>query len=205
MPLTSQSEPVSIDRLTYRSSTSFEAAEGRLRSSIQKDPKWFQFQTEQSTKTSQPSPPTSKESFEAFITPQLGPHGFMYFTEFDHGRWLSFYKPPTVMVETGAAETGTLRAIRFILGNPLIALTMLCHDLDAGLCVPVELYLVEEAEPHAGVRIVWYRPSGLIAGYQGAKGELVEAAKVLDAKLEALVRWVLEEETEHQGVGQKRL
>jgi len=86
----------------------------------------------------------------------------------------------------------------------LIALTMLRHDLDAGLCVPVELYLVEELAPdaqgEAGVRIVWYRPSGLVAGYEGAPRELVDAARALDAKLEALVRWVLDEQ-EVVGVG----
>jgi len=202
MPLTIQA--VTLDRLTYHSRISFEVAEGRLRSSIQKV-------QSQSSKKVPASRPTTKESFGASLLPQLGPHGFKHFAEFNHGSWLSLYKPATSTltatttrdISTAAPETTVkvteknLRAIRFILGNPLIALTMLRHDLDAGLSVPVELYLVEEVAPGGdgatGARIVWYRPSGLVAGYEGATTELVEAAKVLDVKLEALVRWVLDE------------
>lgn len=69
---------------------------------------------------------------------------------------------------------------------------MLRHDLDAGLSVPVELYLVEE--PEGGVKVIWFRPSGLVAGYEGAKSDLVDAARVLDAKLEKFVKYVLDEE-----------
>jgi hypothetical protein len=36
------------------------------------------------------------------------------------------------------------KALRVILGNPLIAITMLRHDLTAGLFAPVELLLLEE-------------------------------------------------------------
>lgn len=121
----------------------------------------------------------------------------MHFNEYDHGRWLPIFQPPTATIMDVNGEKRYLKATRFILGNPSIAITMLRHDLDAGLCVPVELYLVEEAE--GGVRIVWYKPTGLIAGYEGAKRELVEAAEALSGKLEALVRWVLREEEEGGG------
>ncbi|KIW21462.1 hypothetical protein PV08_02042 [Exophiala spinifera] len=187
MPLTTQVQAVSVDRLTYRSTIPFEAAESRLRSSIQKDPRWSQFQDKPGSR------PADRESFEAFITAQVGPHGFMYFNEYNHGAWLPLYDPPTIKAADANGGTKKLRAVRFILGNPLIAITMLRHDLDAGLSVPVELYLVEEAN---GTRVVWFRPSGLVAGYEGAGVELVEAAKALDAKLEKLVRWVLSESLE---------
>ncbi|KAL6248440.1 hypothetical protein RBB50_004695 [Rhinocladiella similis] len=187
MPFTTQVQRVSVDRLIYRSTIPFETAESRLRSSIQKDPRWSQFQDKPRSR------PADRESFESFITSQLGSHGFMYFNEYNHGGWLPLYDPPTVKVLDANGETKNLRAIRFILGNPLIAITMLRHDLDAGLSVPVELYLVEEAE---GTRIVWFRPSGLVAGYEGAKDELMQAATALDSKLEQFVEWVLSESLE---------
>jgi len=200
MPLIIETQPITLDRLIYHSPTPFETAESRLRSSIQNGPK--EDKTFQQT-SSTPTPanhPTNKTSFEAMITPKLGPHGFMYFTEFNHGAWLQFYTPPTSAVkdpQTGA--TKNLRAIRYVLGNPLVAITMLRHDLDTGLSVPVELYLVEE--PEGGVKIVWFRPSGLVAGYKGAKSDLVDAARILDAKLERFVRYVLDEEGEGAGAG----
>ncbi|KAJ9635056.1 hypothetical protein H2204_006011 [Knufia peltigerae] len=189
MPITTQVQPVSVDRLIYRSSIRFEAAESRVRSSIQKDPPRSQFQDKPLSR------PADRESFEFSITSQVGPHGFMYFNEYNHGSWVPLYDPHTIKFQVANGDTKNRRAIRFILGNPLIAITMLRHDLDAGLSVPVELYLVEEGE---GTRIVWFRPSGLVAGYGGAKAELVQAAEALDAKLEKFVRWVLSESPESQ-------
>ncbi|KIV87484.1 hypothetical protein PV11_03027 [Exophiala sideris] len=204
MPLTTQTQHITLDRLIYHSPTSFEIAESRLRSSIQNNHKGSQSEDRTFQQTaSTPSPathPTDKTSFEASIAPKLGPHGFMYFTEFNHGNWLQFYTPPTSAVtDTPSGTTKNLRAIRYVLGNPLVAITMLRHDLDAGLSVPVELYLVEE--PEGGVKIIWFRPSGLVAGYEGANSELVDAARVLDAKLERFVRYVLDEEDEGSGGG----
>ncbi|KIW64188.1 hypothetical protein PV04_09141 [Phialophora macrospora] len=131
-------------------------------------------------------------SFDSWVQSRVGPHGFMYFDEYNHTRWLAIFEPPTVTVVDDNGEKRFLKAIRFILGNPAIALTMLRHDLNAGLCVPVELYLAEEAE--GGVRVVWYKPTGLIAGYEGAKQELVDAANALSVKLETFIRWVLRED-----------
>lgn len=118
----------------------------------------------------------------------------MYFTEFNHGAWLPLYEPPTstIVLNPQTGEKKHLKATRFLLGNPLIARTMIQHDLDAGLSVPIELLLVEEVD--GGVRIVQYKPSGLVAGYQGAKDELVQAATALDKKIDNLIRWVLHDE-----------
>jgi len=187
MPLNTSTQTFPVERLTFRSSIAFETAEKRLRSSIQKDPKRSRFH-----ELTQASRPTSRESFEAYIEPELGPHGFMHFTEFNHGSWLPFFEPPTsTLKDAKTGKSKNLRAVRFILGNPLIAITMLRHDLDAGLYVPVEVYLVEE--PDGSAKVIWYKPSGLIAGYDGAKEDLVSAARVLDGKLEHFVRWVLDE------------
>lgn len=37
-----------------------------------------------------------------------------------------------------------MKSKRIILGNPLIAITMLKHDMTAGLAVPVELLVLEK-------------------------------------------------------------
>jgi uncharacterized protein (DUF302 family) len=85
-----------------------------------------------------------------------------------------------------------LQCKRFILGNPLIAITMLEHDVDAGLFVPVEVMLVEDEEG-VGCRVLYMLPSGLVAGYEGASEQLVDAAKKLDEKLEVLIRDVIQD------------
>jgi len=67
---------------------------------------------------------------------------------------------------------------------------MLQHDLKAGLAVPVEL-LVRELEGGRGTEVSWQVPSTLVCGENG-DAKLVEAAKVLDGKLEELIRWACE-------------
>lgn len=202
------SETISATRVTYEGKVSFSQAEARLRSSIQKNGKESGGVAPWSSTIA--SAMSSTSEFEAWVEQYVGPHGFMHFGEFNHGAWLRLYGPATSRVTTtGAAaaatdddvddeeEEGTvkdLRAIRFILGNPLIAYTMLQHDLDAGLSVPVELLLKELPLTEKGVRIVHFKPSGLVAGYPGATPDLVAAATILDAKVEALIRWVLRDE-----------
>ena len=78
---------------------------------------------------------------------------------------------------------------RIILGNPLIAITMLKRDLTAGLFVPVELLVIEK-EQNGGTEVLYTVPSCLIAGLN-KDGELLQAVKVLDEKLEALARDIL--------------
>ena len=59
----------------------------------------------------------------------------------------------------GSASTGGV--VRWILGNPLIAITMIRHDITAGLFAPVEI-LVTEKERGPGTTITYVRPSSLI-------------------------------------------
>jgi uncharacterized protein (DUF302 family) len=75
---------------------------------------------------------------------------------------------------------------RILLGNPLIAITMLKHDMKAGLSVPVELLVTESDEGDGGVDLVYHLPSTLIAA--GSRNtELMAAAQKLDEKLQRLV------------------
>lgn len=101
----------------------------------------------------------------------VGPSGFMIFGEFDHGAWLGIY--------------GIRRpAVRVILGNPLIAITMMKLDVTAGLFAPVELFLCQRRSG-SGTTAVYVRPSTLICTTENA--DLHAAAVALDDKLEKLV------------------
>ncbi len=101
----------------------------------------------------------------------VGESGFMLFFEMDHGGWIGKF---------GIKR----KVVRWIFGNPLIAITMLRHDLSAGLFVPVELLLMEEADGVGSV-MFYVRPSSLIA--IGEDAGLRAAAEALDRKVEALV------------------
>ncbi len=100
-----------------------------------------------------------------------GESGFMLFSEIDHGGWTPIF---------GMRR----KAMRWIFGNPLMAITMLRHDITAGLFVPVELLLIEEPDG-GGATLIYVRPSSLIA--IDGNPELLAAAQALDAKFEALV------------------
>jgi uncharacterized protein (DUF302 family) len=101
----------------------------------------------------------------------VGESGFMLFHEIDHGGWLRRF---------GINR----RTVRWILGNPLIAITMIRHDIRAGLFAPVEI-LVTEKESGPGTTITYVRPSSLMVIEKNAP--LLEAAKALDQKFDALI------------------
>ncbi len=101
----------------------------------------------------------------------VGESGFILFAELDHGAWLSRF---------GVNR----RSVRWILGNPLIAVTMIRHDITAGLFAPVEL-LVTEAENGDGAILTYVRPSSMMV--IEVNNALLGAAKALDTKYDALV------------------
>jgi uncharacterized protein (DUF302 family) len=108
------------------------------------------------------------QSYEQQVEPHVGPSGFMLFKLIDHGAWIS--------------KTGIDRKImRVILGNPLIAITMLRHDVAAGLFAPVELLITDEGE---GSSLTYVKPSSLMVVEPNLA--LLSAAERLDAKLAAL-------------------
>jgi uncharacterized protein (DUF302 family) len=118
------------------------------------------------------------DEFAREVNQRVGPSGFVLFFEIDHGSWIGKF---------GIQR----KALRWILGNPLIAITMIRHDIQAGLFVPVELYVVEQ-DGDAGTIVSYVVPSSLIA--VGDNRELREAAEALDRKLEHLVLAVTEVE-----------
>jgi len=99
----------------------------------------------------------SAEDFESQVKSRESTSGFMRFFTADHGAWM--------------ARVGlNAKARMYTIGNPLIARTMLEHDIAAGLNVPV--------------RLTYDLPSSLMSGLQNEK--VTAAAKKLDAKLIAL-------------------
>lgn len=112
------------------------------------------------------------ESYRQRVESHVGPGGFMLFGVVDHGAWIT---------KAGIER----KALRVILGNPLIAITMLRHDVTAGLFAPVELLLLEEDN---GSSLTYVKPSSLMVVEPNP--ELLGAAEKLDAKLAALAEKV---------------
>jgi uncharacterized protein (DUF302 family) len=115
------------------------------------------------------TPSTDWESYRRAVEPHVGPSGFMLFQLVNHGAWI-----PNAGVDR--------KVMRVILGNPLIAITMIRHDVTAGLFAPVELLLVDEAD--GGSSLTYVKPSSLMVIEPNPP--LLDAARELDAKLAAL-------------------
>jgi hypothetical protein len=113
------------------------------------------------------------QEFEAIFRAREGSSGFMRFDTFNHGKWLGLIGH-------------TAKAVMVILGNPLIARTMLQHDIRAGLNVPVRLLIYEHADGRT--RVAYDLPSSLMSGL--GNPAVIAAATKLDAKLIALARTI---------------
>ncbi|WP_046316558.1 DUF302 domain-containing protein [Mycobacterium sp. UM_Kg1] len=111
----------------------------------------------------------SWESYRSEVESHVGASGFMLFTTFDHGGWIH---------KAGIDR----KVLRVIIGNPLIAITMLRHDVTAGLFAPVELLLVGEEDGRSSLTYV--KPSTLMVVEPNPA--LLAAAEELDTKLAAL-------------------
>src|SRR6267143_6211415 len=115
------------------------------------------------------------EEFESQVKSRESTSGFMRFLTVDHGAW---------MTRIGLKA----RARMYTIGNPLIARTMLEHDIAAGLNVPVRLMIYEDAASRT-TRLAYDLPSSLMSGLKNRK--VTAAAQKLDAKLIALAIQVI--------------
>jgi uncharacterized protein (DUF302 family) len=113
------------------------------------------------------------ELYEREVQSHVGPSGFMLFGLLDHGGWLK---------KAGIDK----KVLRVVVGNPLIAITMLRHDVTAGLFAPVELLITEEENDRSALAYVV--PSSLMVVEPNEP--LRAAALELDAKLAALASTV---------------
>jgi heme-degrading monooxygenase HmoA/uncharacterized protein (DUF302 family) len=111
----------------------------------------------------------SWESYKAEVESHVGPSGFILFAVMNHGAWIK-----KVQIQK--------KVLRVVIGNPLLAITMLRHDLTAGLFAPVELILIEEDDDQSSLTYV--RPSSLMV--VETNEPLLAAARELDEKLQAL-------------------
>ncbi len=112
---------------------------------------------------------TSQAEFEARMRAHEGRSGFMRFLTNDHGAWM--------------ARAGLEAKIRsYIIGNPLVAKTMITHDPGVGLNVPIRVVIYEAASGEA--RLAYDLPSSLMSRLNN--DEVSAAAIKLDAKLRAL-------------------
>ncbi len=112
---------------------------------------------------------TGPEDFEARIKAYEGQSGFMRFLTNDHGAWM--------------ARVGVEAKIRsYIIGNPLVARTMITHDPGVGLNVPIRVLIYQAASGE--VRLAYDLPSSLMSRLNNE--EVSAAALRLDAKLREL-------------------
>ena len=112
---------------------------------------------------------TGRADFEARIRAYEGRSGFMRFLTNDHGAWMS-------RMDVQA------RIRSYIIGNPLIAQTMITHDPAVGLNVPVRVVIYQTASGEA--RLAYDLPSSLMSRLHN--DDVSAAALKLDAKLRAL-------------------
>jgi uncharacterized protein (DUF302 family) len=75
------------------------------------------------------------------------------------------------------------KAIQYVVGNPLFALQMTQHDIQASLYAPLRVLIYENAD--GKTRIEYDKPSSLFGQFGNA--EIDAVAAMLDKKLEALV------------------
>lgn len=107
--------------------------------------------------------------FETRIRAYEGPSGFMRFLTNDHGAWM-------------AKEGKQARIRSYIIGNPLIAKTMIEHDPAVGLNVPIRVVIFQTVTGE--VRLGYDLPSSLMSRLNNA--DVSAAALKLDAKLRRL-------------------
>jgi hypothetical protein len=112
---------------------------------------------------------------EAVVKRAIGSCGLMQFARLDHGQFLK-------KAQSVVAPAKTPKIVRYIIGNPLIMMSMAKHVHDAGSYAPVTL-LVDERND--GV----YLSYDTMASYLGSYGEPValRVARELDAKVDALM------------------
>jgi uncharacterized protein (DUF302 family) len=117
----------------------------------------------------------TREEFEQRVEAFAGDSDFMLFLEVKHSEWLRIF---------GINR----KVIRWVFGNPIIAYTMIRHDITAGLFAPVELLLYEN-ESGVGSTILYDLPSSLMILDENPP--LLEAAKALDQKLADLIAQII--------------
>ncbi len=114
---------------------------------------------------------TSPEIVRERLEKAAGEEGLMLFTIRDHGKLLNIFGTPK-------------KAKQYVLGNPLVAITMTCHDIRAGLYAPLRM-LVYEDDDHS-TQVEFDMPSSLFGQFNDP--EVTAVARSLDNKLLSLIK-----------------
>jgi uncharacterized protein (DUF302 family) len=154
-------EPITVQRVTFVSDRSFSDVVRAFEEEVGT--------LEETGWSAIPAASRDQDDFERRVREVLGPSGFTRFLTIDHGEWFSKQEHPT-------------RFLMYTIGNPLIAITMMRHDIEAGLDVPVRLAIYEHSD--GKTRLVFDQPSSLMSGLRNAAVQ--DAAYKLDAKMMAL-------------------
>ena len=110
------------------------------------------------------------EDWEALCKASFGRSGFLHVLTFDHGHWLKLYG-----IEGKAKQ--------YTYGNPLLAHTMVKHDIGVCFQVPFRILIYETAIDE--VRIAYDLPSTLMSRLHN--DEVDEASRRIDLKVVAFV------------------
>jgi uncharacterized protein (DUF302 family) len=151
-------EKISVDHVTIVSERSFEEVIEAFEAQVGS--------VEGIGWSSIPNSATDSGDFERRVKQVLGSSGFTRFATFDHGTWAGFEGHPH-------------KLMMYIIGNPLIAITMIRHDIEAGLDVPVRVAIYQAS--NGETRFVYNKPSTLMSSLKNT--ELHDAALKLDAKM----------------------
>jgi len=112
-------------------------------------------------------------SYQNYTTSCKGLTPNRYFHELSHDEWLNIYE-------------GSVRpvAVVYTIGNPLIAQSIMQHDIRAGHMVPLRLMILEKAD-RTGTNIMYHLPSSVMTLTNNP--DLKAHLQALDEKLETLV------------------
>lgn len=114
---------------------------------------------------------TDPRSVEERLKASAGEEGLMLFNVQEHGRLLNIVGSPR-------------KAKQYVLGNPLIAVTMTRHDIRAALYAPLRV-LVYETDDHS-TRVEFDQPSSLFGQFDNP--DVTTVARSLDTKLANLFK-----------------
>lgn len=198
LPPNTTAEAITVHRLTSFSNLPFDQVIARFRTLVP--------QIDLRTLSTQ----NNAQGVEDVVRSTKTSSGFALFAEFNHGRWIQFFpaletrplmtsgaEPPQDTPGSQGSEAAGIHSgkglMRFIFGNPLVAITMLKHDVEAGLHVPVECCFVEQDD--GSTKLITLLPLGLIAGHaQGLRNQnLREAVGRLEDMVLRLVGDVMRE------------
>ncbi|MGY4623412.1 DUF302 domain-containing protein [Bradyrhizobium sp. USDA 4486] len=154
---------IEIERLTIVSSKSFEAAISAVEAAVGRpDMREFSKSVREAANYAE---------LKALVDRSVSDLGLMLFMKLDLGAVLR-------------RESGRdVKAVRFIIGNPLVMKEMVKHVPDAGSYAPVSVLVDERPD---GVNFSYDKVESVLAPYGNAEGLAI--ARSLDDKVEKLMR-----------------